>query len=64
MAHKKFLKKASDVCRARNNGPKSIVITIKKSVVKKMNIKHDDQLLVTFKKITMDEILEKAAKAR
>jgi hypothetical protein len=64
MAHKKIVKKASDVCRARSNGPNSIVITIKKSIVRKMKIKHDDQLLVTFKKITLDEILEKAMKSR
>jgi hypothetical protein len=64
MAHKKIVRKASDVCRARSNGPNSIVITIKKSIVRKMKIKHDDKLLVTFKKIDMDEILERAMNAK
>jgi hypothetical protein len=64
MAHKKIVKKATDICRARSNGPNSIVITIKKSIVRKMKIKHDDQLLVTLKKINRDEILERAMNAR
>ncbi|OGC89240.1 MAG: hypothetical protein A2W25_04230 [candidate division Zixibacteria bacterium RBG_16_53_22] len=64
MKSKKPKKIMTDVCRARSNGPTSLVITIKKSIVNEMNIEPDDHLIITFKKISMDKILAKALKSR